>query len=100
MGGREKFGRFVRALLRSLTGLPASSSSKVGPVIAGVNDTEEEMRGIRAFLDSHGGCAEVELLPYHGMGEYKYSAIGRKCESFSPPDDERLRRLREIFLHK
>lgn len=70
------------------------------PVIAGVNDTEEEMRGIRAFLDSHGGCAEVELLPYHGMGEYKYSAIGRKPESFSPPDEERLRRLREIFLHK
>ena len=70
------------------------------PVIAGVNDTEEEMRGIRAFLDSHGGCTEVELLPYHAMGEYKYSAIGRKPERFSPPGEERLRRLREIFLHK
>ena len=70
------------------------------PVIAGVNDTEEEMRGIRALLDSHGGCAEVELLPYHGMGEYKYSAIGRKPERFSPPGEERLSRLREIFLHK
>ena len=66
------------------------------PVIAGVNDSEEEMRSIKAFLDLHGG-AEAELLPYHSMGEHKYEALGRGKPVFSSPSEERLSKLREIF---
>ena len=66
------------------------------PVIAGVNDSEEEMRSIKAFLDLHGG-AEAELLPYHSMGEHKYEALGRAKPSFTSPSEERLTELRRIF---
>ena len=66
------------------------------PVIAGVNDSEEEMHSIKAFLDLHGG-AEVELLPYHSMGVHKYEALGREAISFAAPSEERLTELRRIF---
>ncbi len=70
------------------------------PVIAGVNDSEEEMHRIKEFLDEHSEHTDVELLPYHSMGEYKYSAIGREPMSFSPPDKDRLAMLKGIFQHK
>ena len=58
------------------------------PVIAGVNDSQEEMLKIKSFLDSNGGVLKVELLPYHSMGENKYAAIGKVLNNFSAPDDE------------
>ncbi len=67
------------------------------PTIADVNDTEEEMKGIKDFLDRHGTPLSVELLPYHSMGEYKYTALGRAAESFSSPDEERILTLKKIF---
>ena len=66
------------------------------PVIEGVNATEEEMLKIKAFLDSNGG-ADVELLPYHSMGEHKYSALGRDAECFCAPSSEKILRLNRIF---
>jgi pyruvate formate lyase activating enzyme len=70
------------------------------PVIKDVNDSEEEMKGIKDFLDRHGSPLSVELLPYHGMGEYKYTALGRVVPRFSPPDKDRLAMLKGIFQHK
>ena len=67
------------------------------PVIAGVNDTEEQMRAIRAFLDAHGMPERVELLPYHAMGEHKYAAIGKEMPPFAAPDESRMEMLRRIF---
>lgn len=67
------------------------------PVIPTVNDTEEEMRAIKDFLDSCGTPERIELLPYHAMGEHKYEAIGRTAEFFSAPDDTRMSALKRIF---
>ena len=67
------------------------------PVIPSVNDTEEEMLGIKKLLDSFGGVERVELLPYHAMGEHKYAAVGRVTKTFAAPDEELMGRLREIF---
>ena len=66
------------------------------PVVAGVNDSREDMLAVKALLDSHGG-ASVELLPYHAMGEHKYAAIGKEATVFAPPTDEQLSELRKIF---
>ena len=82
--------------LRRLFSLSARIVVRV-PVIAGVNDTPEEMRAIHAFLDSCGRPEKVELLPYHAFGENKYAALGRPVRSFSPPDALRLAALRRIF---
>lgn len=68
------------------------------PIIPTVNDTEEEMRGIKAFLDACGYPERVELLPYHAIGEHKYSAIGKPVHKFSVPSEEKTEKLRLIFL--
>ena len=67
------------------------------PVIPTVNDTEEEMRAIKDFLDSCGTPERIELLPYHAMGEHKYEALGEAAIPFSVPDDTRMSALKRIF---
>lgn len=49
------------------------------PVIPGVNDTEEEIHKIYAFVKELPG-AGYELLPYHSFGQGKYHALGRIYE--------------------
>ena len=68
------------------------------PIIPTVNDTEEEIRSIRSFLLSCGTPENVELLPYHAMGEHKYAAIGKEAQIFSTPSEEKMMRLKKIFL--
>lgn len=67
------------------------------PVIAGVNDSAEEMQTVKAFLEGCGKPEKIELLPCHAMGEYKYRAIGKAPPLFQPPDKESLRKFSEMF---
>lgn len=67
------------------------------PLVPTVNDREEELLAIRAFLDRCGTPERVELLPYHAMGEHKYEAIGRTCRSFETPSVETVESFRRIF---
>lgn len=67
------------------------------PVIAGVNDSAEEMQAIKAFLESCGKPEKIELLPCHAMAEYKYRAIGKEPLPFGAPDDGCIQKLSEIF---
>lgn len=67
------------------------------PVIAGVNDTEEEMQNMKDFLATNGKPEKIEILPYHAMGENKYRAIGKEPQIFKTPDDKKIKKLKEIF---
>lgn len=67
------------------------------PIIAGVNDSVEEIKGIRAFLEKYGMPEKVELLPYHKLGENKYRAIGIEPQIFEAPGKEKMEELRAIF---
>ena len=67
------------------------------PVIPSVNDSEEEMKEIRRFLDTYGCPDRIELLPYHKMGEHKYSALGKNAVSFTVPDKDKMDRLKAVF---
>ena len=67
------------------------------PLIPSVNDTVEEMQSIKKMLDSFGQPKKIELLPYHAMGENKYSAIGKVSHTFYPPSDEKINQLKNIF---
>ena len=67
------------------------------PVIASINDSEEEMQAIKKFFDENGWPQKVELLPYHSLGEDKYIACGKKRPRFSTPTEERINRLKNIF---
>ncbi len=67
------------------------------PIIADVNDNIEEIKNIKDFIIGCGKPEKVELLPYHAMGENKYRAIGKEPAFFNSPDNETMKRLKEIF---
>jgi pyruvate formate lyase activating enzyme len=69
------------------------------PIIAGVNDTEEHVRAVLAFIRPHPNVVDYELLPYHRYGINKYGYLGRVYElaDFPPPASETLRHLRQII---
>lgn len=67
------------------------------PIIPSVNDSEDEMRAIKQFLDAIGKPERVELLPYHAMGEHKYAALGKNGQPFSVPSEEVMSNLNRIF---
>ena len=83
--------------LRRLLTVGASVWVRV-PLIPTVNDTEEELRAIKAFLNACGKPERIELLPYHAMGEHKYAAIGKEAVTFPIPGREALKRLENILL--
>ena len=67
------------------------------PVIPGVNDSVEEMRRIKTYLQECGTPQKIELLPYHALGEHKYRAFGENVRTFSIPTDESMALLRAVF---
>lgn len=64
------------------------------PVIAGVNDSVEEIAEIKRLCDK---AEKIELLPYHAMGEHKFLALGREVPVFLPPTEEHMNKLRELI---
>ena len=69
------------------------------PVIPGVNDDEEHIRAVLAFIRPYKNVVDYELLPYFRFGEAKYGFLGRvyELEDFTPPSEETMHRLRGII---
>ena len=69
------------------------------PVIPGVNDDEEHIRAVLAFIRPYKNVIDYELLPYHRFGESKYGFLGRvyELEDFNRLDAETLQRLQAII---
>jgi pyruvate formate lyase activating enzyme len=47
------------------------------PVIPGLNDTPEALDALFRFASTLPGLKHIELLPYHRLGESKYTMLGR-----------------------
>lgn len=70
------------------------------PIVPGYNDTEENMELMGAFLKEEAPtCMEVNLLPYHALGEGKVQQLERKNTNFKsyPPSETRMEELRNII---
>lgn len=67
------------------------------PIVPSVNDSIEELKKIKAFLDECGSYERIELLPYHPMGESKSRALGKTSHLFKIPDPEKMKSLKKIF---
>ena len=63
------------------------------PVISGINDSIDEILAIKALSS---GAEKIELLPYHAMGEHKYSALGKALTKFEAPSAEKIAKFRTI----
>jgi pyruvate formate lyase activating enzyme len=95
---RRYTGASNSALRSNLARLNATGKPLIArtPLIAGVNDTAEEMERITAELSQLRGLLYYELLPYHPLGNGKYAALGRAVPAFSAPLPATLHRLADI----
>lgn len=64
----------IRAVREAFPALPIRVRT---PVIPGFNDTAEEIKNIRDFVQSLGENTEYELLKYHRLGQPKYESLHR-----------------------
>jgi pyruvate formate lyase activating enzyme len=69
------------------------------PLVAGVNDTPDEIAAIARLLASLGGISRLEILPYHLLGAEKYTALGMPypAQGYQAPNLEQLDRILAVF---
>ncbi|MEA4922496.1 MAG: glycyl-radical enzyme activating protein [Eubacteriaceae bacterium] len=65
------------------------------PVIRGLNDDLKNIRATAVLCKDLKAVKQMELLPYHRLGEHKYEAIGRTYQltDAEPPSQKGLMRL-------
>ncbi len=66
------------------------------PIIPGYNLTDKEMERIVAFLDEY-PPSQIELLPYHRLGENKRSALQMPNIPIDVPSEDVMNSLRKLF---
>ena len=68
------------------------------PVIPGFNDTEEEIRQIAAYTATLPNVKRMHLLPYHRLGQDKYTGLNREylMGDVKPPSNEQMERLLKV----
>lgn len=68
-------------------------------LVPGVTDDNENLHGIRAFLDTLSNVKKVEVLPYHTLGIYKWESLGipYTLKDMDPPTAESVKRAEEIL---
>ena len=76
----------------------ASSFTVRVPVIPTFNDTDAEIEAIARFVRTLPGVRAMHLLPYHRLGQDKYTALDRTYEMGTVPliPHERMERLLEV----
>ena len=68
------------------------------PVIGGVNDREEEILALKNYLqDQRTKPDKIELLPYHAMGEHKYSALEMEKKEYCVPAKEKMEYFNQLL---
>ena len=67
------------------------------PVIPEFNDTPQEIQAIAEFAASLPGVRRLHLLPYHRLGQDKYTGLGRDytLTHITPPSNEHMQNLLE-----
>lgn len=58
------------------------------PIIPGCNDREEHFRGIGQLTERFHNIKQVEILPYHSLGNYKRKKMGLRQDGFVTPEEE------------
>ncbi len=66
------------------------------PVIPGFNDSMEELNKIADMLKSIRHTS-VELMPYHRMGENKYTALDMEYTTYEVPPKEKMEEYKKLF---
>jgi len=67
------------------------------PIIPGFNDSKSRVRDVAQFVGRY-GCAKLELLPYHRLGESKYRFLDRpyRISGLRSPTREQMEELKSV----
>ncbi|MCJ7434624.1 MAG: glycyl-radical enzyme activating protein [Anaerolineales bacterium] len=70
------------------------------PVIPGYNDTPESIHALGRFVRELETVSEIDLLPYHRLGQNKYKQLGQEylMDDMPTMKDEEVTGLRDILL--
>ena len=68
-------------------------------LVPGINDNDEALYGLRAFIDTLSNVERVEVLPYHALGVYKWEQLEMPyaLTEVKPPTEESLLHARKIL---
>jgi pyruvate formate lyase activating enzyme len=68
------------------------------PIVPGLTDDLRDLRSLFQFVADLPGVKELHLLPYHRLGEPKYTMLGRQygLKGTQPPTPEAMPRLSEL----
>lgn len=71
-------------------------------LVPGINDDRETLVRTRAFLDTLTNVEQVDILPYHTLGIYKWEELEYKCTlgDVAPPDEETVEKAKEILCRQ
>lgn len=95
----EGTGVSNKRILENLTRLSRETSVELIvriPLIPTFNDDINELQKIARFLHPL-RIRNVELLPYHPMGEHKYEALGCTCIHYKIPDKQAVESYKVLF---
>lgn len=96
---RKYTGETNRIILENLRFLVIKEKKIVVrlPLISGINDDDANIKQTAKFLRALNGVNEISLLPYHKLGRDKYKGLQKKntADSFSPPSEERLEKIKK-----
>ena len=70
------------------------------PVIPGMTDTRENIEALSEISGRLRNLVGVRLLPYHGLGEAKYTRLGRayRLSGLAQPSRERMEEISSWFV--
>ena len=68
-------------------------------LVPNITDGEEDLKKLRAFIDTLATVEKVEVLPYHTMGVVKYEKLGIEypLKDVSAPSKERVLHAKELL---
>jgi pyruvate formate lyase activating enzyme len=66
------------------------------PIIPTFNDDIEELEKMADFLKCI-NCKDIDILPYHVMGNGKYDALGKESCVYPTPSEESIENIKKIL---
>ena len=69
-------------------------------IVPGITDKEEDLLKLREFINSLNCVRNVEFLPYHDMGRFKWEDLGLKypLEGIRTANIDDVKRARKLVL--
>lgn len=67
--------------------------------VPSINDSDEELERLDAFLQTLSNIQRVDVLPYHTLGKYKWEQLGLEypLEGINPPSKEQVEHVKEML---